>query len=67
MEETTPFEEILQDYTRIFDQHWQEMVAAKLGLQRFDPASDQAMVEELFLLLMEVETDMTIFFALWAR
>lgn len=62
VEETTPFEEILQDYTRIFDQHWQEMVAAKLGLQRFDPASDQAMVEELFLLLMEVETDMTIFF-----
>ena len=62
VEETAPFEEILQDYTRVFDQHWQEMMAAKLGLQRFDPASDQAMVEELFLLLMEVETDMTIFF-----
>ncbi len=60
--QTTPFEEILQGYTHIFDQHWQEMMAAKLGLRSFDTAGDQAMVEELFLLLIEKETDMTIFF-----
>lgn len=60
--ETKPFEEILQDYPRIFDEHWREMMAAKLGLRNFDPAKDQAMVEELFLLLIEKETDMTIFF-----
>ena len=65
--ETTPFEEILQDYTGLFDEHWQEMMAAKLGLAHYDPKSDQALVEELFLRLIEKETDMTIFFRALAR
>lgn len=60
--ETAPFEEILQDYSRIFDQHRQEMMAAKLGLRNLSSTGDEAMVEELFLLLIEKETDMTIFF-----
>jgi uncharacterized protein YdiU (UPF0061 family) len=38
------------------------MMAAKLGLTRFDPATDVALVEELDAVLRLVETDMTIFF-----
>lgn len=67
VEETVPFEEILQDYTGIFDQFWQEMIAAKLGLGAYNSGHDQSLVEELFLLLIEVETDMTIFFRALAK
>ena len=60
--ETAPFEDILQEYSADFDQHWQKMMAAKLGLSQYKQGTDQILVEELFLLLIEKETDMTIFF-----
>jgi uncharacterized protein YdiU (UPF0061 family) len=60
--ETEPLEETLRDYSRHFEQGWQAMMAQKLGLMTFEPASDRLLVEELLRLLPEVETDMTLFF-----
>jgi uncharacterized protein YdiU (UPF0061 family) len=60
--ETEPLEEALRDYSRHFEQGWQAMMAQKLGLMTFEPASDRLLVEEMLRLLPEVETDMTLFF-----
>ena len=38
------------------------MMAGKLGFETFDPATDQALVEELVEVLGLVETDMTLFY-----
>jgi len=59
---TKPLEEILHAYTSFFEQAWRQMMAHKLGLSTFEPATDQGLVEELLQLLPRVETDMTIFF-----
>lgn len=50
-----------QDYAERFQRRWQEMMAAKLGLQAFR-AGDEALVEGVLDLLGAVETDMTLFF-----
>ncbi len=60
--ETQPLEQALRDYTRQFDQGWQNMMAAKLGLVAYEPALDRDLIQELLRLLPEVETDMTLFF-----
>ena len=59
---TEPFEEILREFTQVFDSKWQKMMAAKLGFKKFNSTLDQPLVERLLRLLTEVETDMTIFY-----
>ncbi|WP_448874618.1 protein adenylyltransferase SelO [Desulfobulbus propionicus] len=60
--ETGPLEEPLREYSRHFELAWQTMMAQKLGLSAFRPATDQSLVESLLQLLPLAETDMTIFF-----
>ena len=57
-----PLEEALQLYGVCYQQGWQEMMAKKLGLQKFTPASDLPLTAELETVLRLVETDMTIFY-----
>jgi uncharacterized protein YdiU (UPF0061 family) len=57
-----PLEEGLQEYATRFNEGWRSMMAGKLGLLAFDPASDDELTNELFTILQVTETDMTIFF-----
>ena len=56
--EPKPLEEALSAYARTYEQAWQAMMAAKLGLNTFDPST----VDGLMVLLTSAETDMTLFF-----
>jgi uncharacterized protein YdiU (UPF0061 family) len=62
IEDAQALERILTSYGDIYTLHWQNMMANKLGLKRFDPSSDEQLVNDLDDLLALVETDMTIFF-----
>jgi len=57
-----PLEAALQIYGDSYKQGWQAMMAQKLGLQSFEPATDLPLTSELDQLLQLVETDMTIFY-----
>jgi len=52
----------LNVYKESFEQGWQAMMADKLGLKAFDPATDTELCTELFTLLQSIETDMTCFY-----
>jgi len=45
-----------------FEQSWKGMIAEKLGLNAFAPATDDELIAELLVVLQLVETDMTIFY-----
>ncbi len=62
IEATAPLEEALAEYSTEFDRAWRAMMAAKLGLDAFDDATDQALVEALLAVLTQAETDMTLFY-----
>ncbi len=62
VEQTELLQAGLQRYVTCFEQNWQTMMAAKLGLQGWQGSEDDELVAELFALLPMVETDMTIFF-----
>ncbi|HEY5138243.1 MAG TPA: protein adenylyltransferase SelO family protein, partial [Methylococcales bacterium] len=62
VEQVEPFQQALAVYTETFEQGWQTMMAGKLGLNTFDPATDDELCTELLTLLQWVETDMTIFY-----
>lgn len=57
-----PFQKGLDSYGETFEKGREEMLAQKLGLGQFDPATDTDLTNELFQLLRAAETDMTIFF-----
>ncbi|WDP90845.1 MAG: YdiU family protein [Desulfobacter sp.] len=57
-----PLQEILDDTVKEFTHTHRNMLAAKLGLNRHDPAADAELVSSLFALLTAVETDYTLFF-----
>ncbi len=57
-----PFKEALNYYNVLFQEGWNDMMAGKLGLLDFSPATDDALIGELVEILQLVETDMTIFF-----
>ncbi len=59
--ETKPLEAAIDAYPKRFEEKQAEMIASKLGLAALDP-EDEAFVDELFEVLVLVETDMTIFF-----
>ncbi len=62
IEQVEPLQQALDVYTQSFQQGWQTMMAQKLGLNTFEPDTDDALFTELFAILPLVETDMTIFF-----
>lgn len=49
-------------YKETYEQGWQTMMAQKLGLEVFNPATDYELSTELLEILQLTETDMTIFF-----
>ena len=67
IEEVEPLQEALAGYKLTFEQGWQAMMAGKLGLNSFDPATDKELCTELLVLLELVETDMTIFYRQLAK
>lgn len=60
-------QEAMNAYAEAFDRGWPDMMAAKLGLDAFDPDRDSALFTELQEILAAVETDMTIFYRGLAR
>jgi len=62
IEQTEPLEKALQLYGVCYKQGWQEMMAQKLGLKKFEAETDLALTNELESILCLVETDMTIFY-----
>jgi len=57
-----PLQDALDGFVRIYQDGYQCMMAAKLGLNAFDPETDGDLLKELFATLQLVETDMTVFF-----
>lgn len=62
IQQTEPLEAALRLYSDSYQRGWQEMMAEKLGLTTFEPATDLPLVTELEQVLRLVETDMTIFY-----
>lgn len=58
-------EEAMSVYVDTIQEHWQNTMLAKLGLQRWTPTED-SLLESLFELLRSIETDMTWFYRLLA-
>ena len=57
-DDTKPLEEALSVYAKSYEQQWQHMMAAKLGLTEYKAD----LVDGLMTLLTRAETDMTVFF-----
>ena len=57
-----PLQQALDVNAQHFQEGWQAMMAQKLGLKTYEPATDNALFAELLAILPLVETDMTIFF-----
>ena len=62
MKVVEPFQEGLLLYTRTYNQGWQNMMASKLGLQAFEPDTDEDLINEVQQVLLLTETDMTLFY-----
>ncbi len=60
--ETAPLEEALSVYRETFEAEWGQMMAEKLGLERYRESTDRALITELLAVLQLAETDMTIFY-----
>lgn len=56
----------LKHYVDSFQEGWQSMMAAKLGLDHFNPERDERLFEETLDVLQLAETDMTLFYRLLA-
>jgi len=67
IEQVEPLQEALAVYKLTFEQNWQAMMAGKLGLNAFDPATDGELCTELLELLALIETDMTLFYRQLAK
>ena len=57
-----PLQDALDAFVGVYQAGYRCMIAAKLGLNAFDPETDDELVKDLFETLQIVETDMTIFF-----
>ena len=62
-----PLEEGLTIYAETFNSAWQRALAHKLGFEALDQPGDDQLLQDLFALLYQVETDFTIFFRNLAR
>jgi protein adenylyltransferase len=65
--EPAPLEEGLTIYAETFNSAWQRALAHKLGFEALDQPGDDQLLQDLFALLYQVETDVTIFFRNLAR
>lgn len=55
-------QQVYNSYQQTFQNRWREMMSEKLGFASLDPQTDPELFNQLLALLVEVETDMTIFF-----
>jgi uncharacterized protein YdiU (UPF0061 family) len=62
IESVPALEHGLEVYAEVFTTSWRGMLAQKLGLTTLDRAGDEDLVRELFGVLQQTETDMTLFF-----
>ena len=62
IESVPALEHGLEVYAEVFTTTWRGMLAQKLGLTTLDRAGDEDLVLELFGVLQQTETDMTLFF-----
>lgn len=62
IQDTKGLEEILGFYVEYFQSEFNNMMVAKLGLEKFEEKIDQGLIADLQKLLQLTETDMTIFF-----
>ncbi len=62
VKETKPLEKALESYSRTFEKGWQKMLGQKLGLDQFQPETDDDLTGELLEVLHLTETDMTLFY-----
>lgn len=62
IEDADPLRKILESFADLYNASWQAMMASKLGLNAYRPASDESLLSELDTVLQTVETDMTLFF-----
>ncbi len=60
--EAEALEEALDLYAQSYRQGWDAMMAAKLGLERFEEGTDRELVTELQSILTLAQTDMTLFY-----
>ena len=67
IEQPEPLQQALKRYAKEFERGWQSMMAQKLGLNVFEPETDDKLVTELQAILQLVETDMTIFYRQLAK
>ncbi|WP_417749772.1 protein adenylyltransferase SelO [Rosistilla oblonga] len=61
VDDVQPLRDVLEDFQQEFPKRYFEMMAAKIGLDRFQ-AGDEALCNDLEDVLQLTETDMTIFF-----
>lgn len=66
IEDRAVLEQGLAAYGETFGRSWGEMLARKLGLAALDQPGDEQLVGDLFEVLQQVETDMTLLFRLLA-
>lgn len=64
VKEADPLEKMLNGFAHTYQKQWKEMMAEKLGLTFNESANDEALFDELEMLLSLAETDMTLFFRL---
>jgi uncharacterized protein YdiU (UPF0061 family) len=67
VEDVDPLQNALNAYSKTFNVGWKAMMAQKLGLNAFEPTTDDELIQELQAVLQLVETDMTIFYRQLAR
>jgi serine/tyrosine/threonine adenylyltransferase len=57
-----PLRHCLDRYVAEYQLQMQSMMASKLGLKQFEPATDEGLLEQLSEVLQTTETDMTLFY-----
>lgn len=62
VEDVDLLQEALQVYAKTFETEFDNMMAAKLGLDRFDGDGDEELINDLQRVLQMGETDMTVFY-----
>lgn len=60
--EIDPLQTALDHFAHAYQSGWQTMMVKKLGFNGYEPATDQSLITDLFEILPQAETDMTIFF-----
>ena len=66
-EKTDGLEEVLNQFPDFYQQQWNRIRAAKLGLSEFRTETDQPLWDELLEFFAGTETDMTIFFRMLSK